>query len=280
VPQRFLAAKARGVAAKALWHASHRGLSTAAPVRILPVPLVRLGAAASPEGAPAASCNLPLSLPVGNLSPPRPDTSHGDCPWGCAALPLGNLSPPRPNQQGGRGGLSRARRAANSHGGGAFPGCAALVWRSRGSVPCCQKKGESLLNLIMTSCIGISGLGRRVQDVWAGRLGVHTRFAHAFSHTPSLRESAHTTHPFNNEGVEVQYPGLDAPEPSMDALSLRSDVISSINILSLTPLRAARRSTRSSPLSPPWRQPRGKSMVSLVNYHTNATRIGWHLWEI
>jgi len=31
---------------------------------------------------------------------------------------------------------------------------------------------------------------------------------------------------------------------------------------------------------PPWRQPRGKSMVSLVNYHTNATRIGWHLWEI
>ena len=30
---------------------------------------------------------------------------------------------------------------------------------------------------------------------------------------------------------------------------------------------------------PPWRQPRGKSMVSLVNSHTNATRIGWHLWE-
>ena len=27
-----------------------------------------------------------------------------------------------------------------------------------------------------------------------------------------------------------------------------------------------------------WR--RGKSMVSLVNSHTNATRIGWHLWEI
>ena len=24
----------------------------------------------------------------------------------------------------------------------------------------------------------------------------------------------------------------------------------------------------------------GKSMVSLVNSHTNATRIGWHLWEI
>ena len=38
----------------------------------------------------------------------------------------------------------------------------------------------------------------------------------------------------------------------------------------------------SSPLrpNPPWRQPRGKSMVSLVNFHTNATRIGWHLWEI
>ena len=31
---------------------------------------------------------------------------------------------------------------------------------------------------------------------------------------------------------------------------------------------------------PPWRQPRGKWMVSLVNFHTNATRIGWHLWEI
>ena len=33
-------------------------------------------------------------------------------------------------------------------------------------------------------------------------------------------------------------------------------------------------------LTPPWRQPRGKSMVSLVNSHTNATGIGWHLWEI
>ena len=32
--------------------------------------------------------------------------------------------------------------------------------------------------------------------------------------------------------------------------------------------------------APPWRQPRCKSMVSLVNSHTNATRIGWHLWEI
>ena len=31
---------------------------------------------------------------------------------------------------------------------------------------------------------------------------------------------------------------------------------------------------------PPWRQPRGKSMVSSVNYHTNATMIRWHLWEI
>jgi len=30
----------------------------------------------------------------------------------------------------------------------------------------------------------------------------------------------------------------------------------------------------------PWRQPRCKSMVSLVNYDTHATRIGWHLWEI
>ena len=31
---------------------------------------------------------------------------------------------------------------------------------------------------------------------------------------------------------------------------------------------------------PPCRQPRGKFMVSLVIFHTNATRIGWHLWEI
>ena len=33
-------------------------------------------------------------------------------------------------------------------------------------------------------------------------------------------------------------------------------------------------------LRPPWRQPRGKWMVSLANSHTNATMIGWHLWEI
>ena len=32
--------------------------------------------------------------------------------------------------------------------------------------------------------------------------------------------------------------------------------------------------------NPPWRQPWGKSMVSSVNSHTNAARIGWHLWEI
>ena len=32
--------------------------------------------------------------------------------------------------------------------------------------------------------------------------------------------------------------------------------------------------------TPPWRQPRGESMISLVNSHTNSTRIGWHLWEI
>jgi len=38
--------------------------------------------------------------------------------------------------------------------------------------------------------------------------------------------------------------------------------------------------SREKPHSPPWRQPRGNSMVSLVNSHTNATRIGWHLWEI
>ena len=31
---------------------------------------------------------------------------------------------------------------------------------------------------------------------------------------------------------------------------------------------------------PPWRQPRGKTIVSLVNSHTNATSKRWHLWEI
>jgi len=31
---------------------------------------------------------------------------------------------------------------------------------------------------------------------------------------------------------------------------------------------------------PPWRQPRGKWMVSLVKAHTNATLKRLHLWEI
>jgi len=34
-------------------------------------------------------------------------------------------------------------------------------------------------------------------------------------------------------------------------------------------------------VKPPGRQPSGgKSMVSVVNFHTHATRIGWLLWEI
>ena len=33
-------------------------------------------------------------------------------------------------------------------------------------------------------------------------------------------------------------------------------------------------------LPQPWGQPSGKTTVSSVNYHTNANRIGWHLWEI
>ena len=41
-----------------------------------------------------------------------------------------------------------------------------------------------------------------------------------------------------------------------------------------------RTTARVSPHLPPWRQPRGKPMVSLVNFHTNATRIGWHLREM
>ena len=32
--------------------------------------------------------------------------------------------------------------------------------------------------------------------------------------------------------------------------------------------------------SPPWRQPRVKLIVCIVNSHTSATRIGWHMWEI
>ena len=32
--------------------------------------------------------------------------------------------------------------------------------------------------------------------------------------------------------------------------------------------------------SAPWRQPRGKSMVYVVNSHTNATSKRWRLWEI
>ena len=30
----------------------------------------------------------------------------------------------------------------------------------------------------------------------------------------------------------------------------------------------------------PWRQPRGKWLVSLVNTHTDAISKRWHLWEI
>ena len=33
-------------------------------------------------------------------------------------------------------------------------------------------------------------------------------------------------------------------------------------------------------LCPPWRQLRGKLMISLINSNTNATGIGLHLWEI
>jgi len=45
------------------------------------------------------------------------------------------------------------------------------------------------------------------------------------------------------------------------------------------PLRLCRIETPEWRGGPPWRQPRGKWMVSLVNSHTNATRIGWHLWD-
>ena len=34
------------------------------------------------------------------------------------------------------------------------------------------------------------------------------------------------------------------------------------------------------PRNPPWRQASGKLIVYVVNSHTNATRIEWHLWEI
>ena len=41
-----------------------------------------------------------------------------------------------------------------------------------------------------------------------------------------------------------------------------------------------RRSSATSAGTPPWRRPRGKLMISSVNPHANATRIGWHLCEI
>jgi len=42
----------------------------------------------------------------------------------------------------------------------------------------------------------------------------------------------------------------------------------------------ARRRAASCPTAnPPWRQPRGRWIVSSVSSHTHATRIGWHLWE-
>ena len=34
------------------------------------------------------------------------------------------------------------------------------------------------------------------------------------------------------------------------------------------------------PAKPPWRQPRSKRVVCLVNSHANATSKRWHLWEI
>ena len=34
------------------------------------------------------------------------------------------------------------------------------------------------------------------------------------------------------------------------------------------------------PPEPPWRQSRGKLMVSSINSHANATSKRWHLWEI
>jgi len=30
----------------------------------------------------------------------------------------------------------------------------------------------------------------------------------------------------------------------------------------------------------PWRQSTGNTIVSLVNFHTNATSKRWHLWEV
>jgi len=44
--------------------------------------------------------------------------------------------------------------------------------------------------------------------------------------------------------------------------------------------RAVLSTHRHDAVPPPWRQPRGKWMVSLVNSHTNATSKKWHLWEI
>ena len=48
-------------------------------------------------------------------------------------------------------------------------------------------------------------------------------------------------------------------------------------LLLMAPGRSVARVWGQEPL---WRQPRGKSIVSSVNSHTNATRTGCHLWEI
>ena len=82
-------------------------------------------------------------------------------------------------------------------------------------------------------------------------------------------------------------------EPSLDASSLRSEVIRSIKMLSLrSPLKVPRGfyderrfdtmgTTRfDARRYPPWRQLRGKWMLSLVKSHTNATSKRWHLGEI
>ena len=47
-----------------------------------------------------------------------------------------------------------------------------------------------------------------------------------------------------------------------------------------SPTRGSHPKPQSSSCLPPWRRPRGKWMVSLVNSHTNATSSRWHLWEV
>ena len=69
---------------------------------------------------------------------------------------------------------------------------------------------------------------------------------------------------------------LPSPTPGQQGLRLKVNKVSYLSRRGAVALRDSERAAH----NPSWKQPRGKLMVSSVNFHTNATRIGWHLWEI